>query len=843
MKKKILIGMMAAAMVLVPSCQNDLDLEKNAGEAAVVTFSVGTPEIATRSFSDGQTATVLQYAVYDAEGNELEDLTVTDAEIHGSTTVNLQLTTGNTYSVIFWAAAENAPYTVDFSAKKMTVDYTNAVSNDENRDAFYKYHTFTVSGAQTETIELKRPFAQLNVGTNDFTASEKAGYAPAYSYVKVPVSTVLNLVDGTVDQAAEVEFALAEIPAGETFPVSGYEYISMNYLLVAADKEVVDVTFGYSENDQTVEKTRTVGSVPVQRNHRTNIYGQLLTSDVDINVEIEPDYDEDDLPETFEEKLNIAAQLGGTVTLTENVELDEPLVVSGVQTRAAAAPVDMVIDLNGKTLSYTSDVAAHSAMITINSGNRLVIKDSKGDGKISYKYTGAGDPDTGWGTYTIFNRGTLVVDGGTIEMLCDLNIGSTSSKHTYIAIHQGGNSYSSTTINAGVVSCPSFRSVRVNYGTLTVNGGVFEGQLWMQPSAENTALTILGGNFAPSWEADGSSVFLTNGSKDVTLKVTDGVFMTKIGCTDFTKAGVKGSVSGGVFGVEPNPNLLAEGYKAVESDGKFLVTEYNVEDVVVVGTAQDLMDALNSLVAGNMVVLDKDIDLTGEQWSVSAPWSGSATEVVFDGGGHKIMGLTTSGLYGGLFGKFNSNGNITIKNLTLVDVTITGTVSGEESSGGALIGWFENHGAGTITIENVKVEGIKAEGFKYIGGLIGYNQGATMNITGCSVTGKDDSYLNSTFNSNGNYKGHVGGLLGLWNKGVLTNSEVKNLAIKHGTNDMTGSNNRAGALVGTKYAGVEVVSATVENVTVDGAAVTAGSLFGPDASKVSDTDKSNVTIK
>ena len=293
MTKKILFGMMAATMMFATSCENELDLGTNAGENAQVTFSVGTPEIATRAYSDGKTATVLQYAVYDAEGNELPDLTVTDAEIHGSTTVNLQLTTGNTYSVIFWAAAQDAPYTVVFAAKTMTVDYSNAVSNDETRDAFYKYHTFTVKGAQTETIELKRPFAQLNIGTSDYAATSSAGYTPAYSYVKVPVSSQLNLVDGSVDTAADVEFKLAAIPQGETFPVSGYDYLSMNYLLVPADKEVVDLTFGYSESNTAVEKTRTVGSVPVQRNYRTNIYGQLFTSDVDINVEIVPDYDDE----------------------------------------------------------------------------------------------------------------------------------------------------------------------------------------------------------------------------------------------------------------------------------------------------------------------------------------------------------------------------------------------------------------------------------------------------------------------------------------------------------------------------------------------------------------------
>ena len=703
MKKRILIGMMAAAMVLAPSCQNDLDLAQNAGEAAVVTFSVGTPEIATRSFSDGQTATVLQYAVYDAEGNELKDLTVTDAEIHGSTTVNLQLTTGNTYSVIFWAAAENAPYTVDLNAKTMTVDYTNAVSNDENRDAFYKYHTFTVSGAQTETIELKRPFAQLNVGTNDFTASKKAGYAPAYSYVKVPVSTVLNLVDGTVDAAAEVEFALAAIPAGETFPVSGYEYISMNYLLVAADKEVVDVTFGYSENAQTVEKTRTVGSVPVQRNHRTNIYGQLLTSDVDVNVEIEPDYDEDDLPETFEEKLNIAAQLGGTVTLTEDVELDEPLVVSGVQTRAAAAPVDMVIDLNGKTLSYTSDVAAHSAMITINSGNRLVIKDSKGNGKISYEYTGAGDPNFGWGTYTIDNNGgSLVVEGGTIEVLSGLN--DNSVNHMYCAIFQ----YSgSTVINGGKVYNPNYRSARLWKGELTVNGGEFVGQVWVQSVDDTSDLTINGGTFAPSG-VDMSSVFVTNNTYNPSLKVTGGTFVTKLGCSDYTKSGVKGSVSGGVFGVAPDSNLLAEGLNAVELNGEYHITTADVlatskedlpktedgskidtnfdEDVTLLGditVSAGETNANSGYGATGVTVADGAV-LDGQGNTLTVNDANATWDCVVAAKGGTIKNLTVAGAMRGIFMP-SATGDVYIDNVIFKDVIYTFNSDGGNKNYGVYI--------------------------------------------------------------------------------------------------------------------------------------------------------------
>ena len=277
-------------MLFATSCQNDLDFDTAVGKTSTVSFSVGTPEIATRAYSDGATATKLQYAVYNAAGEELTDLTVTNGEIHGSTTVNLQLTTGNTYSVIFWAAAEDAPYSVDFGTKTMTVDYNGAVSNAENRDAFFKYHTFTVKGAQTETIELKRPFAQLNIGTADYAASDSAGYVPTQSAVVVKnVYNTLNLATGVVENEVEANFALANIKKDETFPVNGYEYLAMNYLLVSADKTVVDVEFTYTDGSNA--KTRTVGSVPVQRNYRTNIYGKLLTSDVDINVEIKPGYD------------------------------------------------------------------------------------------------------------------------------------------------------------------------------------------------------------------------------------------------------------------------------------------------------------------------------------------------------------------------------------------------------------------------------------------------------------------------------------------------------------------------------------------------------------------------
>ena len=537
-------------MMFATSCENELDPGTNVGENAQVTFSVGTPEIATRAYSDGQTATVLQYAVYDAAGNELTDLTVTDAEIHGSTTVNLQLTTGNTYSVIFWAAAENAPYTVDFGAKTMTVDYSNAVSNDETRDAFYKYHTFTVTGTQTETIELKRPFAQLNIGTADYAASTSAGYTPTKSAVTVKnIYSTLNLATGAVDGSDEATFNFADIKKDETFPVAGYEYMAMNYLLVPTDKEVVDIEFTYTDANNDA-KTRTVGSVPVQRNYRTNIYGNLLTSNVDINVEIKPEYNE---PAHELDALHKAALNGGTITLSEDVVLTTPLEVLG----------EMTINLNGHTITNASNYAIENySDLTITgegSINGLGGIRSRG-GKVTIEggnYTCSSNWSTGTYNHILKAVNTeVVINGGTF----DATVGGTNnaminvSENSVVTIN--GGSFNNVAKNSVIPQFVPYMFTYEKNGKLIINGGDFYGG-W-RFNGEATTTDIYGGTFAVSY--DGQSFHAAS-----THVLT---------------------IYGGAFSLENGAKLnpaghLATGYKAVLLDGLYYVLSEVVADAAV----------------------------------------------------------------------------------------------------------------------------------------------------------------------------------------------------------------------------------------------------------------------
>ncbi len=295
--KNLFFGLMAAIMLVATSCESVSDVNIDANRATV-SFTLNAPS--TRAFSDGYTAKNLQYAVYAVRTNNgvesleyLPDLTGATVFPDGSleTTVEFRLTTGNKYAVIFWAAAPNAPYAVDFASHTMTVNYTNAVSNDENRDAFYKYEEFEVAGSMTKTIELRRPFAQLNIGANDYAAAKSAGYDFTHSKVVVPVYTTLDLVSGEASDKVDVTFAYAAAPKTEEFPVDGYTYLAMNYLLASMDQETINVKFYYATNAEGAdEQMREVGSVPVQRNYRTNLYGQLFTSDVIFSVIIKPEY-------------------------------------------------------------------------------------------------------------------------------------------------------------------------------------------------------------------------------------------------------------------------------------------------------------------------------------------------------------------------------------------------------------------------------------------------------------------------------------------------------------------------------------------------------------------------
>ena len=395
----------AAAALLVTSCNDEMDNGLKTDDEGTVTFTAQLPsEMGTRAFADGLTAKHLQYAVYEAgQSTPLkvfgdETTVVGEAEmVNLKKSVTLKLTSGKSYDVIFWAdATTDSPYTFNPASQEVSVDYSKVNNNSDNCDAFFKKETITVSGNQSVDVKLTRPFAQVNIGTDDFDAAKASGLEVTQTEVVAKAFATLNLATGKVSDEADRTFTMKAIPTASDgeFPVAGgYKYLSMDYLLVGADKATVDVAFNYGG-----PQSRTFTNVPVQRNYRTNIYGSLLTNTTDFNVVIEPAFATSNYNLGA---LYTASQIGGAVTLSDNVDFDRTIAVQPGKT--------MSVNLNGKTVKNTTDLWENPSVP--NSWSLFSVRgtDSKltlsGDGDVIAKANDCYAVDVQGG-------GHLVIEGG-----------------------------------------------------------------------------------------------------------------------------------------------------------------------------------------------------------------------------------------------------------------------------------------------------------------------------------------------------------------------------------------------------------------------------------------------
>ena len=123
------------------------------------------------------------------------------------------------------------------------------------------------------------------------------------------------------------------------------------------------------------------------------------------------------------------------------------------------------------------------------------------------------------------------------------------------------------------------------------------------------------------------------------------------------------------------------------------------------------------------ITLDKNIDLTGKDWTPIGTGVLNSYKGTFDGGGHTITGLTvtTNDENVGLFGYLNRAG--TVKNVVMEGIQITNN----QINGGSIGGVVGFSWGGTI--ENCSVSG-SVSGTVFVGGVVGAQWYGS--ITGCS---------------------------------------------------------------------------------------------------------------
>lgn len=726
---KIIKYLAAASLTLLAvSCNKEQVAEVPDGQTVDVTFTAALPgEMATKAIGDGQTAKKLYVSVYENDDAKTKlDLDKTATFTDLKTQVTFSLVKGKTYNFVFWAqAAEGAPYDVT-DLKNIKISYEGAEANDEKRDAFYATRKeLKVNGALTETIKLYRPFAQVNFGTADYDAAVAAGMEPVKSvFTATDVATVFDTFEAEGKEAKDVvTFTESALP-GETLVTKAgdYKWMTMNYILPMGKqdaKHISNVTAEFiPETGITVKASSP--QTPVQNNYRTNILGNLLTSQVIFNIEIvpifnEPDNDIDLVNIKNEESLKALFETGGEAKLAADLVLDEAV--------AVLPGKEVTLDLNGKTIKNNSNSVALDVY------GSLVIN---GEGTV--------DGGEGGDNVAVWSRpgGKLTINGGTYTVGADANGSGNSTIYT-----TGGD----VIINGGTFSTAAKYGGRYwtinkqngSTGKVEIYGGTFPG---FDPANPNT-------DDAASYLAPGYISVETNGVWTV-VRGTKPVVMTtaelRATLTAFTSAGSGNNI------IEIGKDIVlkeGETWTPVKVDG------YHGAGVVTVLGNGHKISGLNAPLfaggfAGNSGIVVKDLTLDGV----------------------KINDATSNLGIGAFVCDVDSMPTIELDNCHLTNSEIISTGGARV---GGLIGWTSGYNKPNdgpvdtyIKITKCSVEGCTISAKGSVGGIIGHagcNPATYHTISDCAVK---NCVLTST--DDGGWR--VGVVVGTANVGKLTINNI-----------------------------------------------------------------------
>ena len=285
-------------------------------------------------------------------------------------TFNLRLVAQQTYDFVFWADCSTGDHYNTDDLTNITVKGNYAGNNDEF-DAFTgALLDYQVKGAFSENITLRRPFGQLNVKTLDMAAIPDPTLKPTkvkVAFTAVPTS--FNAKKGEIGAAtAAVEYTADVLSADGD--------LTVDYIWAPVEEATLaDFSMTFLNGTTEISTNGDFKNIPIRRNYRTNVSGNLLTKQGTFNGTIDPEFYKPDINDYPE--LRAALANGGSVTLSEDVTVEAPLVVETGKT--------VEIDLNGKDIINTTSLPdtdpryGNTTVFEVKGGATLNIK---GDGNI-----------------------------------------------------------------------------------------------------------------------------------------------------------------------------------------------------------------------------------------------------------------------------------------------------------------------------------------------------------------------------------------------------------------------------------------------------------------------------
>ena len=294
---------LAAIVFAAGSCQK---LNSDEPTTDNVRISLVSPTPATKVIGDGTKAKIVYYAAF-VEGKSIPTLCQTaDLDANGQAVLNLKLVKNVNYTFVFWAqtpAVSGQPEYYDLSTfytdSKVKVNY-NVPANDDLRDAFCAVEDILVTGEIDKEVVLRRPFGQINFGASDYEMVKQLELHQGMTSEMIVsgVADIINVLDGSVSNSGtavpfEAIFTPTAIPSGddEYIIVQGveYGYVGMNYVLASEIGETVSVK-GKFVNGTSIWETDILPNVPIRRNHKTNIVGELFVEHGELKIIVVPDF-------------------------------------------------------------------------------------------------------------------------------------------------------------------------------------------------------------------------------------------------------------------------------------------------------------------------------------------------------------------------------------------------------------------------------------------------------------------------------------------------------------------------------------------------------------------------
>ena len=465
MKKRFLL--MAGIILLVfAACQSDELANGGRNGEVAASFSVQLPgngnNAVTRAATAGDGTSVNRCIMEIYLNDELYSRQIGAIQPDGLTAgFDVRLVTSQTYKFVFWAdhvesvegdaIKTDLHYnTADLRNISMQGDY-NGSGKDDTRDAFFASLEKLVTNAFSESVELTRPFGQLNIKTEDLASipdNQKEEFVPVTAGLSFKnLYTGFNAATG--DLLGEPT-AVAYKAASAVADANGN--LTVDYLFApntAGGQHLVNMTLAVYNAAGGQITTKALNNIPVQRNYKTNVTGNLLTVDGKVNVMVTPAFSSPALSEKVIEVASVSEVAEALKTNTNVVVTEAPKEAATIslpkyESEDVAVSITLPETSQDITINYTTETGEDSKNapkelnITAPSASKIIIDASESTVTLNGQSYSAVEATTADNTLIVGKDVTvadLTVKKGNVEIYGTVNNISFTDNGGYVTVY------------------------------------------------------------------------------------------------------------------------------------------------------------------------------------------------------------------------------------------------------------------------------------------------------------------------------------------------------------------------------------------------------------------------